>query len=347
MKLNLKLIATSCLGLALQTASLANAQTLINGAGATFPYPLYSKWFSEYQKVAKDVSINYQSIGSGGGVRLFQERTVDFGASDSPMNAEQMAKNPEPALHIPTALGAVVATYNLPGVEGNLQLTPDVLADIFLGKLTSWDDARIQKDNPKAKLPKTPIMVVHRADGSGTTGIFTDYLSKVSPEWQKKVGAGSAVKWPVGLGGKGNEGVTALVKQTPGTIGYVELIYAKSNKLAYAAIQNSAKEFVLPSVESVTAAAGESLASIPEDFRVSITNPAGKGAYPISSFTYILVYQNQPTGKGEKLVAFLRWAIKDGQTLAGALHYAQLPSKLVPKIAAKLDTIKFAATKAL
>ena len=331
----------------MQFAPVANAQTLINGAGATFPYPLYSKWFAEYQKVAKDVSINYQSIGSGGGVRLFQERTVDFGASDSPMNAEQIAKNPEPALHIPTALGAVVATYNLPGVDGNLQLTPDVLADIFLGKLTSWDDARIQKDNPKAKLPKTPIMIVHRADGSGTTGIFTDYLSKVSPAWQKQVGAGSAVKWPVGLGGKGNEGVTALVKQTPGTIGYVELIYAKSNNLAYAAIQNNAKVFVLPSVESVTAAASESLASIPDDFRVSITNAAGKDSYPISSFTYILVYQNQPTGKGEKLVAFLRWAIKEGQLMSGPLHYAQLPSSLVPKISAKLDTIKFGAAKAL
>lgn len=347
MKLDLRNLKHVLTGALLIFGTIGQAQTLINGAGATFPYPLYSKWFAEYQKVAKDVSINYQSIGSGGGVRLFQEKTVDFGASDSPMNQEQLAKNPEPALHIPTALGAVVVTYNLPGVSGNLQLTPDVLADIFLGKLTTWNDPRIQKDNSKLSLPKSPIMVVHRADGSGTTGIFTDYLSKVYPEWQKKVGSGTAVKWPVGLGGKGNEGVTALVKQTPGTIGYVELIYAKSNNLPFAALQNAAKEFVLPSIESVTAAAAENLANIPEDFRVSITNTSGKESYPISSFTYILVYQTQPSGKGEKLVAFLRWAIKDGQALSSALHYSPLPSKLVPKIAAKLDTIKFSPAKAL
>ncbi len=316
-----------------------SASTLINGAGATFPYPLYSKWFSEFQKVSPEAQINYQSIGSGGGIRQFTDKTVDFGASDAPMTDEQLGKAGAPVLHIPTVLGAVVVTYNLPGVEKGLKLSADTLSEIFMGKITKWSDPKIAKANPKAKL-SGDILVVHRSDGSGTSAIFTDFLAKVSPEWKEKVGAGTAVNWPTGLGGKGNEGVTGLLKQTPGSIGYVELVYAENNKLPYAALKNKSGEFVLPTVSAVTAAADGSLKSMPEDFRVSITNAEGKLAYPISGFTYLLVWKNPPDAqKGAELVKFLKWSVKEGQALASGLFYAPLPKSLVPKIEAKIQTI--------
>jgi phosphate transport system substrate-binding protein len=329
----------SAILLALGTVTAPAAQ-LINGAGATFPYPLYSKWFSEYQKVNPQAQFNYQSIGSGGGIRQFSEKTVDFGASDAPMTDEQLKKAGAPVVHIPTVLGAVVVTYNLPGVEKGLKLTSDVVADIFLGKITKWDDARIAKLNPDRKL-SGDILVVHRSDGSGTTNIFTDYLSKANSTWKEKVGVGTAVNWPVGLGGKGNEGVAGLVKQTPGTVGYVELIYAENNKLPYAAVQNKAGEFVTPSLASVTAAADASLKSIPADYRVSITNAEGKDAYPISGFTYLLVWKTMASDdKGATLVKFLKWAVGDGQKFAEALYYSPLPKSLVAKVENTIKTIE-------
>ena len=317
--------------------SVANAAQLITGAGATFPYPLYSKWFAEYQKLDPEAQINYQSIGSGGGIRQFSEKTIDFGATDSPMNDEQISKAPAPLFHIPTVLGAVVIVYNLPGVEKGLKLTADIVADIFLGKITQWTDARITGLNPGIKLPVGALMVVHRSDGSGTTGIFTDYLSKVNSEWKQKVGVGTAVNWPVGLGGKGNEGVAGSVKQTPGSVGYVELIYAENNSLTYAALKNSAGQFILPSLKSVTAAAAGALKNMPEDFRVSITDPEGKDAYSISGFTYLLVYKTMQGSKGKTIVEFLKWAIHDGQKFAEPLHYAPLPQALVKKVEAKIQ----------
>jgi phosphate transport system substrate-binding protein len=326
------------LALGLMSVS-APAATLINGAGATFPYPLYSKWFSEYRKSDPDTQINYQSIGSGGGIRQLLEKTVDFGASDSPMTDEQLGKATDPVLHIPTVLGAVVLTYNIPDLKSPLQLSGDTVADLFLGKITQWNDPRLAKLNPGIKLPDSPVMIVHRSDGSGTSGIFTDYLSKVSAEWKSKVGSGTAVNWPVGLGGKGNEGVTGLVKQTAGTIGYVELIYAKSNSLPYASVKNSAGKFAEPNMKTVTAAAAGALAKMPADFRVSITNAAGKDAYPISGFTYLLVYRKMAADKGQRLVKFLRWAMKDGQTFAETLSYAPLPKSMVGKVAKKIDEI--------
>lgn len=320
-----------------------SAPTLVNGAGATFPYPIYSKWFSEYQKVDGDVQFNYQSIGSGGGIRQFSEKTVDFGASDAPMTEEQLKKAGAPVVHIPTVLGAVVVTYHLSGVEKGLKLTSEILADIFLGKITKWSDARLMKLNPGKKL-SGDILVVHRSDGSGTSHIFTDYLAKVSPAWKEKVGAGTAVNWPVGLGGKGNEGVAGLVKQTPGSIGYVELIYAENNGLPYASLQNKAGNFVLPDLKSVTAAAEGALKSMPEDFRVSLTDSEGKAAYPISGFTYLLVWKNLSDAvKGPKLVKFLKWAVTGGQSYAEGLHYAPLPKSLVPKIEAKIAGLETAA----
>jgi phosphate transport system substrate-binding protein len=312
-------------------ASFAHAATLINGAGATFPYPLYSKWFSEYQKVDPEVQINYQSIGSGGGIRQFLDKTVDFGATDAPMTDEQISKASAPVLHVPTVLGAVVVTYNLPGVQTGLKLTSEVVADLFLGKITKWNDARIAKINAGVKLPDTAVLVARRSDGSGTTGIFTDYLSKVSTEWKSKVGTGTAVNWPTGLGGKGNEGVAGLVKQTPGAVGYVELIFAANNGLPFASIKNKSGQFVTADVKSVTAAASGALKAMPEDFRVSITDAEGKGAYPISGFTYLLVY------KDTKLTKFLHWALKDGQKFAEPMHYAPLPKTLVTKVEAKVN----------
>ncbi len=316
----------------------AQAANLINGAGATFPFPLYSKWFSEYQKVDANVQINYQSIGSGGGIRQFMEKTVDFGASDAPMSDEQLAKSSVPIAHIPTVLGAVVLTYNIPGVEKGLRLSGDVVGDIFLGKITKWDDKRIKSLNPTAKL-SGDVLVVHRSDGSGTSGIFTDYLSKVSPEWKSKVGAGTAVNWPAGLGGKGNEGVSGLVKQTPGSLGYVELIYAKNNNMAYATLKNKAGKFIEASTASVTAAAAAALKNMPADFRVSITDAEGKEAYPISGFTYLLVWSKMPKEKGGEIVKFLKWAVKDGQKFAEPLSYAPLPKALVSKVSEKINAI--------
>jgi phosphate transport system substrate-binding protein len=323
------------------------AATLINGAGATFPYPLYSKWFFEYQKENPNVQINYQSIGSGGGIRQFLQETVDFGASDAPMNDQQLAKAKKPILHIPTVLGATVLAYNLQSSstvapQVGLKLSPDVLADIFLGKISRWNDPRIKKLNPHLNVPADlTILVARRSDGSGTTAVLTDYLSKISQEWKKKVGAGTSVNWPVGLGGKGNEGVSGIIKQTPGALGYIELTYAENTHLPYASIQNKAGNFVAPSIKSVSAAAEAFLSKLPADFRLSITNPDGGDVYPISAFTYLLVYQTLPPGKGEDLVKFLKWAETQGQNYAEKLYFAPLPPALIRKIEAKIDTITF------
>ena len=319
----------------------AAAQTLMNGAGATFPYPIYSKWFDEYTKVDSSVRFNYQSIGSGGGIRQITERTVDFGASDGPMTDEQLKKAPAELFHIPTVLGAVVATYNLPG-NPKLRFTPELLADIFLGKIASWDDERIKAVNPGASLPKTPIVIVHRSDGSGTTYIWVDYLSKVSKEWEEKVGRGTSVKWPVGLGGKGNEGVAGQVKNTPGAFGYVELAYAITNKLPVAWVKNAAGKFVEPTIESTTAAAAGAAGHMPSDFRVSLTNAPGDNAYPIASFTWLLVYKDQPDeAKGRLLTKFLWWAIHEGQKYPSDLLYAPLPAPVVKQLEAKIKEVTF------
>ena len=308
---------------------------LITGAGATFPYPLYSKWFAEYNKLHPDIRFNYQSIGSGGGIQQVTAGTVDFGASDAPLTDEELAKIPD-VVHVPTVLGAVVVTYAAP-VEG-LRLTPEALAGVFLGKITKWNDPAIAAANPGKKLPGDDIAVVHRSDGSGTTNIFTDYLSKVSPEWKEKVGAAKSVKWPVGLGAKGNEGVTGLVKQTPGSIGYVELAYAKQNKLPMASIRNRAGAFVTPTLESTShAAAG---VQMPADYRVSITDAEGKDAYPIASFTYLLVHRDlADPAKGQAIVHFLWWAEHDGQRYAAPLDYAPLPSAVVAKVEKTIQSI--------
>lgn len=300
----------------------------INGAGATFPYPIYSKWFAEYNKSHPNVRINYQSLGSGAGIRQLTSRTVFFGASDQPMNDEQLKSAPGKVLHFPTVLGAVVPIYNIPGVSQELKFTGPLLADIILGKVKKWNDSAITKQNPGVELPTTDIVVVHRSEGSGTTFIFADYLAKVSPEFKSKVGVDSALKWPTGVGGKGNEGVSGLVRQTPGSMGYVELIYALQNKIPYGAVQNSAGSFVRASVESVTAAAAT--AQVPPDFRVSITNAPGPDAYPISSFTWLLLYE-EPSDKaqGQIMVDFTRWAITDGQKYASELGYAPLPRNVV------------------
>lgn len=301
---------------------------LINGAGATFPYPLYSKWFNEYARKKPGVKLNYQSIGSGGGIKQITEKTVDFGASDAPMTDKELERAPG-VIHIPTVVGAIAVVMN--GPPGGLKLPAGVLADVFLGKVARWNDPRVAAANPGAKLPDQAIAVVHRSDGSGTTYVFTDYLSKISPEWRSKVGTAKSVKWPVGLGVKGNEGVTGMVKATPGAIGYVELAYASQNKLPVAAIENADGSYVEPSIESTsTAAAGVEL---PADFRVSITNPKGKDAYPIAAFTYLLVRQEQEDAqKGKALVDLLWWAIHDGQVMAAPLGYAPLPRPVVQKV---------------
>jgi phosphate transport system substrate-binding protein len=321
--------------------AVATAQTLMNGAGATFPYPIYSKWFDEYTKVDPSVRFNYQSIGSGGGIRQISERTVDFGASDGPMTDEQLKKAPAELFHIPTVLGADVATYNLPG-NPTLHFTGEVLADVFLGKITSWDDQKIKSLNPGVSLPKTPIIVVHRSDGSGTTYIWVDYLSKISKEWEEKVGRGTSVKWPAGLGGKGNEGVAGQIKNTPGALGYVELAYAITNKLPVALVKNAAGKFIEPTIATTTAAAAGAANNMPADFRVSLTNPPGDTAYPIASFTWILVYKDQPNeAKGKLLTKFLWWAIHEGQKYPPDLLYAPLPAPVVKQIEAKLKQITF------
>ena len=320
--------------------SATSGAVRLQGAGATFPNPLYQKWVSEYGKAHPEVKIDYQSIGSGGGIKQIKEQTVDFGASDSPMKDEDLKSAPGELLHVPTVLGAVVITYNLQGVAQPLHFSSDVIADIFLGKLKRWDDPRLKADNPGAALPAADITVVHRSDGSGTSAVFTDYLSKVSPEWKEKVGSGTSPNWPVGLGGKGNEGVTGQVKQTPNTIGYVELAYAVQNKLPAALVKNASGNFVEPSLEAVTAAASESLAATPEDLRVSITNAGGASAYPISSYTYVLAYKDQKdAAKGKALVDFLWWAIHDGEGFAKDLQYAPPPAEIVKRAEAKINSI--------
>jgi phosphate transport system substrate-binding protein len=322
-------------------ACVVNAQSTINGAGATFPYPIYSKWFTEYNKLKSNVQINYQSIGSGGGIRQLTNQTVFFGATDGPMTNEQMQQAPGKILHLPTVLGAVVPIYNLPGVSGEIKFNGPVLADIFLGKITKWNDPAVAKLNSGMNLPATDITVVHRSDGSGTSYIWVDFLAKVSPEFLKKVGVATSVNWPVGLGGKGNEGVSGLVTQTPGSLGYVELIYALQNKIAYGSVQNAEGEFVRATIQAVTAAAGAALKNMPKDFRVSITNAPGKGVYPISSFTWILLYEN-PKDKAQSkvMVDFMKWALTDGQKFAGDLGYAPLPPEIVKLEMTALDTIK-------
>jgi phosphate transport system substrate-binding protein len=314
----------------------------INGAGATFPYPIYSKWFSEYNKIKPDVQINYQSIGSGGGIRQLTNQTVFFGATDAPMTPEQMQTAPGKILHLPTVIGAVVPIYNVREAKAELKFSGPVLADIFLGKITKWNDPAIAKLNAGVQLPAEDITVVHRSEGSGTSFIFVDFLAKVSPEWKQKVGVAASVNWPVGLGGKGNEGVSGLVKQTPGSIGYVELIYAIQNKIDYGAVQNAAGEFTRASIQGVTAAAAAAVQSMPKDFRVSITNAPGKGVYPISSFTWILLYEN-PKDKvqGKMMLEFMKWALTDGQKYASELGYSPLPAELV-----KLEMVALGAIKA-
>ncbi len=313
----------------------------IQGAGATFPYPLYSKWIAEYQKLDPQVRINYQSIGSGGGIRQIIERTVDFGASDAPMTEAELGKAPAKLLHIPMTLGAVAITYNLPGVTDRLQLSPEIVAGIFLGELKTWNAPPIVAMNPQAKLPASAITVVHRSDGSGTTAVFTEYLSRVSAAWKGKVGAGKSVKFPLGLGAKGNEGVAGQVKTTPGTIGYVELAYAKQTGLAYAALRNRAGAVVAPTLENVAAAAASEVASMPADLRLSIVDAPGKSAYPISAFTYILIYEDQmDTRKGKAIARFLWWATHDGQRLGPSLDYAPLPAQVLPKVEAGLRRLQ-------
>lgn len=314
----------------------------INAAGASFPYPLYMKWFSEYNKQT-NVAINYQSIGSGSGIRQTIAKTVDFGASDAPMKDTELAKvKDNKLLHIPTVMGAVVVSYKLPSVKTQLNLSGSLIADIYLGKVIKWNDERIQALNKGVELPNKNIIVVHRSDGSGTTNIFTEFLAKVSPEWAKKVKFGKAVRWPTGLGGKGNEGVAGIVKQAEGAIGYLEYIYAKKNKLPAAKIQNATGAFVSPSIEGVTHAAA-ALKDVPEDFRMSITNPQDNpNAYPIAAFTYLLVYQNMTGEKGKKIKDFLNWAVEPskGQVFASELSYAPLPPSLVAKVKDKINTIK-------
>ncbi len=326
--------------LALASAAVASAQTVtLVGAGATFPFPLYSKW-SQVYAAERGVQINYQSIGSGGGIRQFIAKTVDFGASDGPMTDEQIAQAGGRVLHIPMVAGAVVPVYNVPGIGPGLDFTPDVLAGIFLGTVTKWNDPRIVQANPKAALPSADIVVVHRSDGSGTTAIWVNYLSKVSAEWKQRVGEGTSVNWPTGLGGKGNEGVAGVVKQTPNSLGYVELAYALTNKMTFGNVRNKTGQFVRPSLSSTTKAMEGALASIPGDYRVFFTNPDGKDAYPVAGFTWILVYGDQPDPvKGKALVDFLWWATHDGQKYAPTLLYAPLPKSLVARLEQTLKTV--------
>ncbi|HEY2942612.1 MAG TPA: phosphate ABC transporter substrate-binding protein PstS [Vicinamibacteria bacterium] len=310
------------------SAGPAAAPGQINGAGATFPYPIYSKWFSEYNKIHPDVRINYQSIGSGGGIRQLTNQTVFFGATDGPMTEDQLKAAPSPIVHLPTVLGGVVPVYNLPGVTAELRFSGPLLADIYLGKVKKWNDPALAQENPGVKLPATDIAVAHRSDGSGTTYIWVDYLSKISPEWKDRVGLATSVNWPVGVGGKGNEGVAGLVKQTPGSIGYVELIYATQNNIAYGPVKNAAGKYVKASLPSVTAAAAA--VEMPADFRVSITNAPGEGAYPVSSFTWILLYEHPADKERARImVEFMKWALTDGQKYAPDLGYAPLPEKVV------------------
>jgi len=311
-------------------ASCALAQTTVNGAGATFPYPIYSKWFSEYHNLHSDIQINYQSVGSGAGIRQVQAGTVDFGASDGPMTDEQIAQSKVKVLHVPTVLGAVVPAYNIPGVNAELRFTPDVLADIFLGKITNWNDSRIAKVNPGVNFPNQNITVVHRSDGSGTTFVWTDYLSKVSPDWKEHVGSNTSVNWPKGLGGKGNEGVAGLVEQTPNSIGYVELIYAIQNHMGYGLVKNASGNFIKASLESVTDAASGAAEKMKSDIRISITDASGAKAYPICSFTYLLIPEKiSDSAKRDAIKTFLHWMLTDGQGMVESLNYARLPKAVV------------------
>jgi phosphate transport system substrate-binding protein len=330
------------------TTSSSSQSVDLTGAGATFPYPIYSKWFSDYA-ARTGVKINYQSIGSGGGIRQLSEGTVDFGASDSPMSDDEMSKaKGGPILHFPTVLGADVITYNLPGVTAALKFTPAAIADIFSGRIKKWNDTRIASLNPGVTLPPQDILVVHRSDGSGTTYIFTDYLSTAVPSWKTSVGKGKEVKWPVGLGAKGNEGVSGQVKQTPGAIGYVELAYAKQNNLPIAAIRNKDGQFVAASVDAVTAAAAGVAKAVPAntDYRISIVDAPGAESYPISSFTWLLVYQHQRDPvKGKKLVDFLNWALTDGEKEASTLDYAPLPTEMATAVKARVANIDLSGAK--
>jgi phosphate transport system substrate-binding protein len=330
-------IALLLAGLALTLPVMG--QTTLNGAGATFPYPMYSKWFSEYNKLHPDVQINYQSIGSGGGIRQVLNGTVDFGASDGPMSDEQLAQSKTKILHIPTVLGAVVPAYNVPGISEEVKFTPEALAGIFLGKIQKWNDPAITQANPGYKFPDKPIIVIYRSDGSGTTFIFTDYLSKVSKDWNSSVGKGTSVKWPIGMGGKGNEGVAGQIRQLQGSIGYVELVYAVENKITYGWMKNAAGNFVKASLDSVTEAAA-SVKTMPADFRVSITNAPGKTAYPISSFTWLLIpAQAKDPKKGKIIADFLTWMVSDGQKMTSQLSYAPLPQNVVEKVKAAIKQI--------
>src|SRR5262245_33638070 len=324
-----------------------NAAVNLQGAGASFPNPLYQKWISEYGKANPHVKIDYQSIGSGGGIKQIKEQTIDFGASDAPMKDEDLKAAPGEILHVPTVLGAVVITYNLPGLSKPLRFSPETIADIFLGKIKKWNDPKIAADNPGVTLPTTDITVVHRSDSSGTSAVFTDYLSKVSPEWKEKVGAGVSPSWPVGIGGKGNEGVTGQIKNTPNTIGYVELAYAVQNNLPVAELKNASGNFIKPTIDSVVAAAAGAIASTPDDLRVSITNATGADAYPISSYTYLLVYKDQKdAAKGKALVDYLWWGLHEGEGFAKELQYAPLPAEIVKRAEGKVNSIT-AANKPL
>jgi phosphate transport system substrate-binding protein len=330
-----KLKVLSLLGVLLAVAAFtaAQGQVLLNAAGATFPYPIYSKWFDQYHTAHPNVQINYQSIGSGGGIRQLLDKTVDFGASDGPMNDDQLKQASVPILHFPTVLGADVPSYNVAGLQAELNFTPEALSGIFLGKVTKWNDPAIASANPGVKLPGDDIVVVHRSDGSGTTYIWTDYLSKVSPEWMQKAGKGTSVNWPVGLGGKGNEGVASLIQQTPGSLGYVELIYAIQNHMSYGKVKNAAGAFVKADLASVSAAAAAVAKEMPDDFRVSITDPPNnKAAYPISSFTWLLIPSKfTDTAKRDVVKDFLKWMMTDGQNSCEALAYAKLPKEVVAK----------------
>jgi len=326
--------------LSLALAISVVGQTALNGAGATFPNPMYSKWFSDYHKLHPEVQINYQAIGSGGGIRQVLAGTVDFGASDSPMTDEQLAQAKVKILHVPTVLGAVVPAYNVPGVSEEVKFSPEVIADICLGKISNWNDRSIAKDNPNLTLPDRPIIVVHRSDGSGTNYIFTDYLSKVSSEWKSRVGKGTSVKWPMGLGAKGNEGVAGMIRQMQGAFGYVELIYAVQNRIPYGMVRNAAGNWLKGSLEGATAAAA-SAKNMPADFRVSITNAGGTDAYPISSFTWLLIpTESKDKTKGKILLDFLTWMLDEGEKETSQLDYAPLPQSVALKVRQALKQLR-------
>jgi phosphate transport system substrate-binding protein len=315
------------------------AAVSVDGAGATLPHSLYSHWISEFQKTEPQIRIKYHPVGSSEGIRQFLKKNVDFGASDIPLSRKQIKEASEPILQIPTAVGAVAVSYNLRDVKTPIQLKPDVLADIFLGKITDWDDQRIADTNPEAHLPNQPIFVIHRSDGSGTTAAFTQYLSKVSHEWKKSTGSGPTIHWPVGLGGKGNEGTATLIKQTPGAIGYVGLTYAEKFHLNSAAIENREGSYRLPTVNSISAAAENAISRVPRSLLISISDPKGKDSYPICSYTYLLVYQSMSEEKGKPLIQFLSWALSKGQSTAAQVQFAPLPSQVLEKVKEKIKKI--------